>query len=110
MIDVHCSLNNLILALFLALGGLFITLAFKREKPLLLLVAHPMALFTAAAGAAVYLETENVELDQIIDHWFKILNSDYSSLPDILAFSAIPTWCALAFTSSAPSIPKLKSE
>ena len=42
-----------ILALFLALGGLFITLAFKREKPLLLIVAHPMALFTAAAAAAV---------------------------------------------------------
>ena len=95
----------IILALFLAMGGLFITIAFKRDKPHLLLLAHPVLLFSLAALASFYLDTEMLDISVLIEFWSQILHSDYSSLPEIMAFSAVPTWCALAFTSSLPFIP-----
>merc|ERR1712048_1296362 len=100
--SLQCGLLSLVCfsqALFLAMGGLFITIAFKRDKPHLLLLAHPVLLFSLAALASFYLDTETLDLSVLVDFWRQILDSDYSSLPEIMAFSAVPTWCALAFTS-----------
>ena len=104
--SLYRNANLIISALFLAMGGLFITIAFKRDKPHLLLLAHPVLLFSLAALASFYLDTETLDLSVLVDFWRQILDSDYSSLPEIMAFSAVPTWCALAFTSSVPFIPE----